>query len=53
MGHYRESILRSLLLSTFMNDLDNRLECILGKFPYNMKLGGVAGTPEGPAPGKK
>lgn len=42
-----------MLFNTFINELDHGPECILGKFPYNMKLGGVVDIPEGPAPGEK
>lgn len=43
----------TVLFNTFINDLDDGPECILGKFPDNTKPGGVVDTLEGPAPGEK
>jgi len=35
------------LLSTFISNLDEGIECILSKFANDAKLGGVADTLEG------
>ena len=37
------------MFNIFFNDLDDRAECTLSKFVYNIKLGGMADIPEGHA----
>ena len=41
------SVLCLVLLSTFISNLDEGIECILSKFANDTKLGGVADTLEG------
>ena len=40
-------ILSLILLNILVSDLDERIESTLSKFDDDMKLGGVADTPEG------
>lgn len=42
-------ILGPVLLNIFINNLDDRVECILSKFPNKKKPRGVADSPEGSA----
>lgn len=47
------SVLDPVLLSIFINDLDDGAECILSKFVDDMKLSVVASTPERAMPPTK
>jgi len=46
---YHGSVLGSMLINTAIHDLDDWAACTLSKVAEDIKLGGVADTPEGSA----